>query len=90
MTLLVVTDVFGERTIVRPTGEQVAAGERPWSMFTLTGGGSLGNALFVPPALATVLDIHTTSRPYADRPPSKLHRVYLDAAPARTPNGETR
>lgn len=56
VTLLVVTDVFGERTIVRPTGEQVTPGERPWSMFTLSGGSSTANALFVPPTLATVLD----------------------------------
>lgn len=32
-------------------------------------------------ALAEVLDIRTVSRSYRDRPPSKLERVYIDAAP---------
>ena len=32
-------------------------------------------------ALTKVLTIHTISRPYPDRPPSTLHRIYLDAAP---------
>jgi hypothetical protein len=32
-------------------------------------------------ALPEVLTIHTVSRPYLDRPPSTLTRVYLDAAP---------
>ncbi len=31
-------------------------------------------------ALATVFDIHTVSRPYPDRPPSTLERVYIDGA----------
>jgi hypothetical protein len=35
-------------------------------------------------ALAEVLDIHTVSRPYPDRPLSTLTRVYLDAAPRRS------
>lgn len=35
-------------------------------------------------ALAEVLDIRTVSRPYPDRPPSTLERVYVDADP-RTP-----
>ena len=35
-------------------------------------------------ALARVLTIHTTSRPYPDRPPSTLERVYIHAAPRNT------
>jgi len=35
-------------------------------------------------ALATVLTIHVTSRPYPDRPPSTLERIYIDAAPRNT------
>ena len=33
-------------------------------------------------ALATALDIHNISKPYADRPPSTLERIYIDAVPA--------
>ncbi len=32
-------------------------------------------------ALAEILDIHTVSRSYRDRPPSTLERIYLDATP---------
>jgi hypothetical protein len=32
-------------------------------------------------ALSTVLEIRTISRPYPDRPPSTLERIYLDATP---------
>ena len=32
-------------------------------------------------ALAEVLDIQAISRPYPDRPPSTLERIYLDAVP---------
>jgi hypothetical protein len=32
-------------------------------------------------ALTEVLEIRTVSRPYADRPPSTLERIYLDALP---------
>jgi hypothetical protein len=32
-------------------------------------------------ALAEVLDIHATSRPHPDRPPSTLERIYIDAVP---------
>jgi hypothetical protein len=34
-------------------------------------------------AIAEVLDIRTVSRPYVDRPPSTLERIYLDAEPRR-------
>jgi hypothetical protein len=32
-------------------------------------------------ALATVLDVLETSRPYPNRPPSRLVRIYLTANP---------
>jgi hypothetical protein len=35
-------------------------------------------------ALAQVLDIAQISRPYPDRPPSTLQRVYLDASSRQT------
>ena len=38
-------------------------------------------------ALASVLDIHSTSRPYPDRQPSTLERIYLEAVP-RNDTGE--
>jgi len=31
-------------------------------------------------AIATILDIQTVSRPYPDRPPSQLERIYIDAS----------
>lgn len=40
-------------------------------------------------ALADVLDIRTVSRPYRDRPPSNLERIYLDATP-RDPQKEAK
>lgn len=54
--LLVVTDVFGGRTLVRSTREQVSEGERPWSMFSVSGDAGLAESLFLPPTLATVLE----------------------------------
>jgi hypothetical protein len=47
-----VTDTFGDRTLVRPTESQVPAGDRPWSMFRMSGpGGTRSDFLFVPPPL---------------------------------------
>src|SRR5215475_11182128 len=40
-------------------------------------------------ALARVLDIRDVSRPYHDRPPSTLHRVYLDATPRGQDQAQT-
>lgn len=37
--------------------------------------------------LAQVLEVLDISRPYADRPPSKLCRVYLTIAPPTTATG---
>jgi hypothetical protein len=41
-------------------------------------------------ALAKVLEIRTVSRPYPNRPPSALARVYLDAVPPIRPTGRLR
>jgi hypothetical protein len=38
-------------------------------------------------ALAQVLTIHMASRPYPDRPPSTLERVYLDIVPPSMMDG---
>ena len=32
-------------------------------------------------ALTTVLDVQTVSRPYPDRPPSTLERIYVNVVP---------
>jgi hypothetical protein len=32
-------------------------------------------------ALATALDIHSIGKPFSDRPPSALERIYVDAIP---------
>jgi len=53
---LVVTDTFGGRTVLRPTGEQVPEGERPWSMFRLTGVPPERDLLLLAPTLGAVLD----------------------------------
>lgn len=53
---LVVSDTFGFRTVVEPTGRQVPAGQRPWSMFSLTGADPAADLLFLVPALADVLE----------------------------------
>jgi hypothetical protein len=53
---LVVADTFGGRTALRPTGEQVPEGERPWSMFGLTGVPPDRDLLLLAPTLGAVLD----------------------------------
>jgi hypothetical protein len=40
-------------------------------------------------ALATVLEIRDASRPYPDRPPSTLERIYLEVLPPLT-HGESK
>jgi hypothetical protein len=53
--LLVVTDTFGVRTVIRPTGElPMPGGARPWEMFTLSG--TAGGVLLHPPTVTDVLD----------------------------------
>ncbi len=56
VTLLLVTDTFGERTLIRPTLEQTPPGQQPWSMFSLSGGQQRSEYLFLPP----VLEVDTT------------------------------
>jgi len=56
VSALVVTDTFGGRTALRPTGEQVPGGERPWSMFGLTGVPPERDLLLLAPTLGAVLD----------------------------------
>jgi hypothetical protein len=53
---LVVTDTFGERTLIRSTEAQAPAGQRPWSMFKLGDGASAVDYLFIPPSLGTVIE----------------------------------
>lgn len=53
---LVVTDTFGERTLIRSTEAQTPAGQRPWSMFKLGDGSRVVDYLFIPPNLGTVIE----------------------------------
>lgn len=53
---LIVSDCFGERTILAPSGEQVEAGAQPWRMFALSGIDPARDLLLVPPVLGDVLD----------------------------------
>jgi hypothetical protein len=54
---LVVTDTFGERTLVRPV-EQVPGntGTGPWTMFRLSGAGGLSDFVLIAPTLAITDD----------------------------------
>ena len=54
--LMIVTDTFGERTVVQPTGEQLGDDQRPWRLFALAGADAGRDLLFVPPAVADVTD----------------------------------
>lgn len=49
--LLVVTDTFGERTLIRPTLDMALPLQRPWNMFTIASGNERLDHLFVPPSL---------------------------------------
>ena len=51
VNLLIVTDTFGERTLIRPTLEMAAPLQRPWNMFTIANGDMRLDHLFVPPSL---------------------------------------
>jgi hypothetical protein len=53
---LVVTDTFGGRTALRPTGQEVADGERPWSMFRLTGVPPAYDLLLLAPTLGALIE----------------------------------
>jgi hypothetical protein len=54
ISLVVVTDTFGQRTLVRPTGAQVPAGQAPWTMFTIAGESTTTDMLVLPPTLGAV------------------------------------
>jgi len=56
VTTVVVTDNFGERTLIRPTGVQAPDPVRPWRMFTLTGAADGDDLLLLAPVLTTVTD----------------------------------
>lgn len=49
--LLIITDTFGERTLIRPTLEMAPPLQRPWNMFTIANGNQRLDHLFVPPSL---------------------------------------
>lgn len=56
VSLLLVTDTFGQRTLIRPTGTQVAAGQNPWAAFAISGEQPGTNWLLLPPTLGEVQD----------------------------------
>jgi hypothetical protein len=57
VTDLVVTDTFGERTLVRPSeATQVAPSESPWSMFKLSGRGQRSAFILLASTLGVVDD----------------------------------
>jgi hypothetical protein len=57
VTTLVVTDTFGVRTLIRPSEQtQVNPGERPWSMFKLSGQGRRSDFITLAPTLGLVDD----------------------------------
>jgi hypothetical protein len=49
--LLIVSDTFGERTLIRPTLEMAPRLQQPWNMFTIGKGDQRLDHLFVPPSL---------------------------------------
>jgi hypothetical protein len=52
VTLLVVTDTFGQRTLIRSAEQtQINSGESPWSMFKLSGVGARSPFIMLAPAL---------------------------------------
>lgn len=55
VTTLVVTDTFGVRTMIRPSEQtQVNPGERPWSMFKLSGQSRRSDFIALAPTLGVV------------------------------------
>jgi hypothetical protein len=53
---LVVTDTFGERTLVRSTEASDPSAKLPWSMFALSNGQQRLEWMFLPPSIGAVLD----------------------------------
>jgi hypothetical protein len=57
VTTLIVTDTFGVRTLIRPSEQtQVNAGERPWSMFKLSGQNTRSDYILMAPTLGVTDD----------------------------------
>jgi hypothetical protein len=57
VTTLVVSDTFGLRTLIRPSEDTtVNAGERPWSMFKLSGTRTRSDFIMMAPTLGVVDD----------------------------------
>ncbi|HEY6313628.1 MAG TPA: hypothetical protein VIY52_22885 [Streptosporangiaceae bacterium] len=57
VTSLVVTDTFGERTLILPAEQYPVSGSsRPWSMFKISGGGQLSDFIVLPPVLGLTHD----------------------------------
>ncbi len=56
ITLLVVTDTFGQRTVIRPTEAQNNTRKTPWSMFKVSGGMTHADFLLLAPTLGIVND----------------------------------
>jgi hypothetical protein len=57
VTTLVVTDTFGQRTLIRPSEQTtVNPGETPWSMFKLSGAGARSDFILLAPTLGIVED----------------------------------
>src|SRR6266849_3621013 len=57
VTTLVVTDTFGVRTLIRPSEQtQVNPGEKPWSMFKLSGQGRRSDFIMMAPTRGVVND----------------------------------
>lgn len=56
ITVLVVTDTFGVRTLIRPVEQLPAAGRRPWSMFKITSGTGPSDFIVLAPTLGLTAD----------------------------------
>jgi hypothetical protein len=58
VSLLIVTDTFGQRTLIRPTAAQAQAqaGQGNWAAFTISGEKAGTNWLLLPPTLGAVQD----------------------------------
>lgn len=56
VTSLVVTDNFGERTLIRPTGLQAPDLGQPWRMYTLSGADPSEDLLLLAPVLTSITE----------------------------------
>jgi hypothetical protein len=62
VTTLLVTDNFGERTLIRPTGVQAPDLAQPWRMYALTGTDPSEDLLLLAPVLTTVTEARELER----------------------------